>query len=337
MEYINWQNSTWLSNTTDNIINPATEDKQNDLITTTGALALAITRAIDETAFDLNVGAFSETTNITDDYILDNIELNFSTTEVKTITVTSSDWTILRGGSVDTSSSNLGYNTTKQNFFLCFGKWFNADENITVAVTQTSGACSMDCVLKIKSGTNTLLGNPSVKIISEDGKTVADVDQFTNGLRVISTEHWKVHDGKYFITSWDVVVDSCCDLDILIKNPAVNFPHIRSFIIHSSTAPVDIKVFEWTTVSDDWVALDVFNANRNSVTTNNLDFFSWPTITDKGALRYSDAITGWKTTWGATPDHLNELIFKQDENYLLRIDNKSGLDTDIIYQITFYE
>lgn len=151
--------------------NAATESTLVTLATeaTVSQLAMDISNAIDETAYDLNAAPFSETTNITKDYILDNIELNFSTAEVKTVTVTSSDGTILWGGDVDTSASNLGYNTTKQHFFLPFGRGFNASEDITVAVTQFSSAGTMDCILKIKSGTNTLLGNPSVGFIDESG------------------------------------------------------------------------------------------------------------------------------------------------------------------------
>jgi hypothetical protein len=150
-------------------VNPATEEKQDDTITAIGALALDITNAIDSTAFDLNAAPFSSTTNITEDYILDNIELNFTTTEVKTITITSGDGTVLWGGTEDTSEFNFGYNTTEKNFKIPCGSGFNANDNITVAVTQTAGACSMDCILRIKSGTNTLLGTPAVKWVDTLG------------------------------------------------------------------------------------------------------------------------------------------------------------------------
>lgn len=142
-----------LRNTSNITINPATED-------TLGQLVQSIDNAIDSTSFDLNAGAFSSTTNITNDYILDNIELNFSTPEIKTITITSHDGTILFGGSVDTSVDNPGRNTTAKNVVLGFGRAFNANENITVNVTQTSGACSLDVILKVIQGNNAIGGNP---------------------------------------------------------------------------------------------------------------------------------------------------------------------------------
>lgn len=131
-------------------INPATEDKQDDIITAINDNDFSITNAIDSTAFDLQASAFSETTSITNDYLFDSIELNFSTAESKTITITSSNGTILWGGTLDTTSDNLGRNTTARNFNLIFGQGFNTGENITVDVTQFSSPGTMDCILKVK-------------------------------------------------------------------------------------------------------------------------------------------------------------------------------------------
>lgn len=122
--------------------------------------ALSVVNAIDSIAFDLNSSSFSETTNISNDYIFDSVLLNFSTNEVKTITITGPDGTILWGGTVDTTAANLGFNTTKQNFNLIFNQAFNANDNITVSVTQFGSAGTMDCILKIIEGSSTLTGSP---------------------------------------------------------------------------------------------------------------------------------------------------------------------------------
>lgn len=114
------------------------------------SVVVNVTNAIETLAYDLNAAAYSETTAITKDYIFDNIELNFSTNEAKTITITSALGTILWGGDVDTSSDNLGYNTTSQHFNLIFNQGFDANDNITVEVTQLTGAGTMNCVLKIR-------------------------------------------------------------------------------------------------------------------------------------------------------------------------------------------
>jgi hypothetical protein len=147
---------------------------------------LVIDNALDFTNYDLNALAFSEVTNISNDYILDNIELNFSTNESKTITVLSSDGTILWGGDVDTSSQNLGYNTTAKHFNLIFEQGFNGSENITVNVTQLTSAGTMDCILKVRQGSSVLNGNPvlgagneiigKVRLVDANGVEVTDPD-----------------------------------------------------------------------------------------------------------------------------------------------------------------
>lgn len=136
-----------------NSINFATEETLSQIV-------MAVNNAIDSTAFNLNAAAFSAVTAISNDFIFDSIEFNFSTAEAKTITITSSDGTILWGGAVDTTAANQGYLSTARNIYLEFNRGFVANDNIAVAVTQLSSAGTMDCILKTRSGTDTLLGNP---------------------------------------------------------------------------------------------------------------------------------------------------------------------------------
>lgn len=90
--------------------------------------------------FDLQASAFSQSTTITNNYVFNSVQLRFTTAQVKTITITNSDGIILWGGTNDTSKNNLGYNTTAKTFNLVFDQVFSANDNITIAVTQTSGA-----------------------------------------------------------------------------------------------------------------------------------------------------------------------------------------------------
>jgi hypothetical protein len=169
-----WDGTSWRQITTAgaaHTLGTNTSGTPVDLATeaTVSQLVMAVNNAIDETAYDLNAAAFSETTSITDDFIFDSIELNFSTAEVKTITITSSDGTIIWGGSEDTTAANRGYQTTAKNFFLEFNRGFVANDNITVDVTQFSSAGTMDCVLKTRSGSNALTGAPGIKWSDTEG------------------------------------------------------------------------------------------------------------------------------------------------------------------------
>ena len=302
-------------------------------------LAMSISNEIDETAYDLNAAAFSESTVINKDYILDNIELNFSTIEAKTITVTSSDGTILWGGSVDTSASNLGYNTTKQHFFLSFGRGFNASENITVAVTQFSSAGTMDCILKIQSGTNTLLGDPVVQ--GEDlvagGNYPLPLDR--NGIAVptIMSDHSHIHKGEAYSASDKVTgLNTGDSFDILLKNPAGNFPHFRVFEFDSDKSPGDIFIYEAPTTSADGTPLTLNNLNRNSSNTPDLSVFTEPTLSDVGTRLEYHQITGTKASGGSSQSATTEWILKTNTDYLVRF--TAGANGTIIgWYIFFYE
>lgn len=128
-----------------------------------GIPELVVTNAIDQTAHALGSSAFSATTNISNDYRLSRIEMNFSTALARTITVTTSDGTVLWKRENDTSL-NISIDGE--------GQGFNASENLTVAATQTSGACAMDCVLTVEEGSATLGGNPSLAAGTEEIGTV---------------------------------------------------------------------------------------------------------------------------------------------------------------------
>lgn len=112
----------------------------------------SVENAIDETAYDLNAASFSESSNIDDDYTLNAIELNFSTAEEKTITVTSPDGTIL----YEDTNTNKSVSITE------IDRDFNGGENFTVAVTQFSSAGTMDCIAVVTRGGSAPLptGNP---------------------------------------------------------------------------------------------------------------------------------------------------------------------------------
>jgi hypothetical protein len=100
--------------------------------------SLTVSNAIDSTVFDINAAPFSSTTSIGADYILGRAELNFTAPETKTVTFTTADGTTLYELANDTSQ-NISINFESLPFS-------NGDE-ITLGVTQTAGACSMDAIV----------------------------------------------------------------------------------------------------------------------------------------------------------------------------------------------
>ena len=136
-----------------------------DIISGVSQLVMSVNNAIEKTAYDLNAAAFSETTDITSDFILDNIELKFTTTAARNISITSSDGTIIfeEEDNIDKSliipGKNLG---------------FNGGENITVDLSQTGATCLVDVRLRVRSGSNTLVGAP---ILGAGNATIGSIKQ----------------------------------------------------------------------------------------------------------------------------------------------------------------
>ena len=332
---LNLENEDWI------IINPATEDKQDDLIATTGALAQTITNAIDETAFDLNAGAFSETTNIIKAYKISKLVLNFSIADAKTITVTWPDGTILAWWDVDTSSSNLYYNTTKTDFVIneIVGMGFDANDNITVTVTQFSSAGTMDCVLSVESGTNTLLWNPVVygEDLVAGGNYPLPLDRNGIAVPVIDSDHSRIHKWQgYSASNKFTGLNTGDSFDILLRNPAFNFPHLRVFEFDSDKSPWDIMLYEAPSTTDDGIAIIFNNLSRNSSNTPDLLGFTEPTVTNAWTQLEFHLITWTKASGGSSQGAVTERNLKTDTDYLVRF-TAGANGTTIGWYLFFYE
>lgn len=183
--------TAWLKNKVGAYINPATED-------TVSQLVMAINNAIDEKAYDLNAAAFSETTVITNDYILDNVEINFTTTSIRDIIITSFDGTVLLE-----DKDNIDKDFIWSDIHMGFG----SGENINIDITQTGSVCSADVILRIQSGTNTLSGNPTVRqadnyfgevaLGSISGRSVVNKFGHTENVTTDLTDIW--NDGGIYV------------------------------------------------------------------------------------------------------------------------------------------
>lgn len=104
---------------------------------------VTVTNAISSNAFNLNAAPYSQTSALTADYIINHIELNFSTTQSRDITVTLANGTVLWQ---DTGNTNL--NIVLEDIEVAC----NGGENFTIAITQTAGACSIDVLATVKQG-----------------------------------------------------------------------------------------------------------------------------------------------------------------------------------------
>jgi hypothetical protein len=135
------------------VTNDAAETLLTSIDSKVGQIGTAVFNSIESNAFNLNSAAFNQTSNITNDYILDHIELNFSTSQIRDISIVLSNGTKLYESLSDTS-----LNIVIDEINLAF----NADDNFTIQITQTAGACSLDVLAVTRQGEAVLTSTGSV-------------------------------------------------------------------------------------------------------------------------------------------------------------------------------
>ena len=120
-------------------------------ISVTNIAALAVINAIDVANYNLQSAAFTQTTNLTLDYLLSRLELAFTTSASRTITVTA-----VGNGTVlwQQTNTNLSVEVEFDN------PAFDAANQINVAITQTASPCLVDVRLAVQEGSSMLGGNP---------------------------------------------------------------------------------------------------------------------------------------------------------------------------------
>lgn len=313
----------------DNDVIPATD-------TTLASLGMVVTNAIDQTAYALGTAPFSATTNISNDYILDNIEFNFSTALSKTITVTSADGTVVYQDT--NTSTNLVLSEIEMGL--------NGGENITVTVTQTSGACAMDCVVKVRQGGAGLTGNPvlgagseiigKVLLVDSDGDEVTN--QYANAVRVISTEHSHVHAGRMFTAGYYAAsIANNASIELLIQvgaNPLHLVPRV------ACGGDATLRMFVGPTFSPAGTAVQVSNHLGSSSNVSTATITHTPTVTVDGSqfdgIWFLPGGTGGNAQ-GGFAGFDTEVVLTASTNYLLRLTNISGNTNPGMINVQFYE
>lgn len=115
---------------------------------------LQIEKAIEATNFSLQASAFNQTTVIGGDYKLNRVELKFSTSEPRDITITST-----------VSGAVLYQRTSNTNLIIELygeGEGFNSGDQIQLQVSQTTNPCLMTATVFIERGALPLTGDPSI-------------------------------------------------------------------------------------------------------------------------------------------------------------------------------
>jgi len=120
---------------------PFVIDNSGHLKVTNLGRVFLIAAGLTEDAHDLNAAAYNQTTAEAVDFILDSIELNFTTTEQRTITLSTSAGTTFYTRAADNS----------QHFVISkINKAFINGDQLTLNISQTAGACSVDVRLILR-------------------------------------------------------------------------------------------------------------------------------------------------------------------------------------------
>lgn len=199
------------------------------------------------------------------------------------------------------------------------------------------GHHSFGTEVTLSDGTTAFL--PSTSIInSGDIDTEVAVDTINNSIVTIESEHYRIHQGQaYRATVQASSLASSASFDVLLDNPAANYPHLRSYSGKITGGPCDVFFYEGTTTSAAGTAVTAVNMSRNSSNTADLVITHTPTVTDVGTqIEYTLMPEGHKQGggWSAAP---LEWILKVSTKYLIRITNNNQQSVDASVEFFWYE
>lgn len=171
-------------------------------------------------------------------------------------------------------------------------------------------------------------------------------DPISGALRIITSAHAKVHEGKVFYASngtddGSALADDA-NFDILIKVPADVTPHFvwatwcEGLSQHS--------FFETPTITDDGDAVTAFDQNRDTANSAAVKIFKAPSISSGGTAIVDGKWRGNSAGGGqpgsgnvaASDSNTREIILKAETNYLIRITARDG-DLRAFVEMFWYE
>ena len=156
-------------------------------------------------------------------------------------------------------------------------------------------------------------------------------------VRMITTEHARIHEGKAFIAGglFSVAADGT-SIEMLLQ--LTNSMHAIMQI--AAGGDCEIHVFEDTEFSSAGVSLSAFNKNRYSSVVSGTVFTHTPTITSDGTELPPTLLaggSGGNANGGTSGGFNREMILNGTKNYLVRVTNISGKSISISSNIEWYE
>jgi len=170
------------------------------------------------------------------------------------------------------------------------------------------------------------------------------IDASTNVLETIEYEHHEIHSGSRYAysESEDVVAGEHRQLLLAVSN-TTKWPHLSLPLHVTSNRQTTVEFYEAVVTSYNGTVLTPFNMNRNSANTP-LTAVSVSFVVSSLGTRLIHEQFGTSGSFfkadvgGAVGGGRNELMLKQNVQYLLRMTNNDGGDSaDISTWIDWYE
>lgn len=166
------------------------------------------------------------------------------------------------------------------------------------------------------------------------------VDQTSNGLITIATQHRRTHAGLlYTVGAVDQALADSASIDILIRTGPLQVAHMQFF--GSVGGNCLGFLYEDPDIDADGVSIPAMNRNRVSQNVAQTTVFSGPTIGvgGPGTELIPVLIPGGSKTAGSggSRETFNEFILDFNREYIARITNISGAVQPVSIEILWYE
>ena len=171
------------------------------------------------------------------------------------------------------------------------------------------------------------------------------MDPYVHAHTMISEPHRMVHDGFMLNASGKAsALANGANLDLLIRLPAGVIRHVVLVEFAPSDAPLDVFLYEDTTVSADGTAVNIRNHNRTAADPTVDLMFVGPTVTGVGTLLHQQYIPSTGALGGQSA---GQIVGSDDQEWILgsptteklymwRVTNNSGGAIDIGYHFNGY-
>jgi hypothetical protein len=159
----------------------------------------------------------------------------------------------------------------------------------------------------------------------------------TGNIAVQSPVETKIYDGDYYNTGYyNNAVADAGTIEVLLQPNGENI-FINVVVINGGDC--EFRVYEGVTHTDPGTSLTALNSNRDSSNTTGATWTHTPTVSGYGTTIWEEFVPGGtkKSAVGSTTEAIGQGILKASTDYVFRLTNVSGAETQLQLIFGFYE